>query len=225
MNYARMVSIGKSAVSFCIGLGLTTPAIVEVLYFGRDNESIKLKSDEKGRKFSNPELQDYVDKQCLILQIQKVVLVDAPGMQDMMTMRLPGQRSIFLCTLDPKAFTTEEAKGVLNHELGHCFHEHHLQRTAIESLIGMMFFFRKTRILAVSCLAVATLFENSWHRFLEKQADDLAIQISNKSEIEGMINAMQRVRDTYPNSCHNNADHPPVEERIGKFQEALKKYG
>lgn len=223
MNYTKLASFAKSAVSWSVGLGLTTPVIYELPYFMKDKEGILNRSKAVSSRFPNPELQSHVDKHCQALGLQKVVLINDPDMKGgAITGRLPGAKDIFLITLNPNEFNLQETKGILNHELGHCYHQHSLQRTAIESFIGAMFFFKKTRIAALSAFLTLALIENTWNRFQEGQADDLSIQISDKSELEGTISAMEKVKTVYDESYYDNASHPHIEERIAKFQQALK---
>lgn len=231
MNISKFIGYGKNFLSFSIGLGMVTPLCNELYHYSSDEELNNLRlqnANAQGKKFSNQELQDHVDKQCQSLKLPKVVLKDCSKLGGGMIMRVPGGVAS-ICVIDPNEFTLDGAKGALNHELGHHYHQHQLQDKILNSVMGSLFFLKRTRVVGLCAWVGGQLLYNSWSRFKERQADDMAIQLSTPNELRGFIQHLEKglaeERKTQSKidwMSHIVLDtHPLPSERIEKFQRAI----
>ena len=123
-----------------------------------------------------------------------------------------------------------EIKGIINHELGHLYHHHSLQRDSCTFITGILCFFVKTRFQAFIFAAIYPAIRAPWARFREQQADAICGEISTPSELKGVIRSL----GPYPKSPKStdvvskvidffNDSHPPCQDRIEYFEEILKK--
>lgn len=220
------------SASLGIGIFHLIPAAVEASTLLIDEEGRKeiMKTYISSLSKEQKQLQQHVNDHCKQLKIQPIPVVPIEGQ--------PGLGILFnfpvigpAITVSGECHVNDLIRGIINHELGHYFHKHQLQHVAVNSVIGALFFFKKTRKLACASLAAFTITRNSWRRFHERQADAHSIRYSTEKELKAMIDDFS-TKLHYPKPSNPSltekvkhilfATHPYTEDRIAAMKKAIQ---
>jgi len=220
------------SASLGIGIFHLIPAGVEASTLLIDEENrkagmIKYLSELPEEK---KQLQQYVNDHCKHLNIRPIPVVPIPND--------PGLGILFNVPFLGSAIAVSDEcnddnliKGIINHELGHYFHKHVLQQAAVKSVIGALFFFKKTRKLGCASLVAFKTLENSWRRFQERQADAHCIQYSTRNQLQSLVDDFSK-NISFPKPLNPSlidkveytlfATHPYTKDRIALMEKAIK---
>ena len=220
------------SASLGVGILHLIPAAVEASTLLIDEEGHKelMKTYISSLSEEQKQLQQHVNDHCKQLKIQPIPVAPIegqPGLGILFNFPLIGP----VITVPAEYHDNDLIRGIVNHELGHYFHKHQLQYIAVNSVIGALFFFKKTRKLACASLAAFTITKNSWRRFHERQADAHSIRYSTREELKAMIDDFS-TKLYYPKPSNPSltekvehilfATHPYTEDRIAVMKKAVK---
>lgn len=174
--------------------------------------------------------QKYADDHCHKLGVRSVIILELPPdskPEESHYTQIPGLGPIV--RLGGLNTTSEDQiKGVLNHELGHHFYGHDLQREAVSTLIGAMCCLKRFRKIGCISVFFQAILEKTWFRFQERQADAHCIRYSTAKELQAVANLIKIKKQKCENPLleklrHTLYDtHPYGEERIDAINEGLK---
>ncbi len=219
------IGIGIYCLLPALSVGLTTALFMDKKRYENAMEAYFLQLSELGRK-----LQKHTNDHCTKLGIRAISIIHIPSSEPLgMFSHLPMFGPVIVMG-SKKHDDENELLGILNHELGHYFHNHWLQFMAVKTVIGSMCFFKKTRKLAFASFLAFKSVESSWIRFQERQADAHCIQYSTREELQGMISILSRYNH-FPKPANPSfmeklnyilfRSHPYNEDRVSQMKKAL----
>jgi hypothetical protein len=198
------------------------------------------KSAEETKNESPLYLKEHINKQCHALGLQNIPcytianspsearICNSPGLKPYIIVNSNSFRKFSPTTFrrltNIHTYDKNMLIGVVNHELGHAFHQHSSQETYQNLALGVFCFLTKTRFFSMSAIIFNKIFSAPLSRFKEKQADDICAKISTPGELKGVIRMLENHSKLNPIKSPNffSDTHPATKERIAFFEKALK---